>query len=58
MPRPSVCCGVTCPAAPSGPARLVRVEPVSDSQLRVSWQPPGLAQRNGEILLFSTLQTI
>ena len=36
--------------APSGPPQSVRVEPVSSTELRVTWQPPRLAQRNGAIL--------
>ena len=36
--------------APSGPPQSVRVEPVSSTELRVTWQPPRLSQRNGPIL--------
>ena len=36
--------------APSGPPQSVRVEPVSSTELRVTWQPPRLGQRNGAIL--------
>ena len=40
----------TAQEAPSGPPQSVRVEPVSSTELRVTWQPPRLAERNGAIL--------
>ena len=36
--------------APSGPPQSVRVEAVSATELRVTWQPPRREERNGPIL--------
>ena len=36
--------------APSGPPQSVRVEPISATELRVTWQPPRREERNGLIL--------
>ena len=36
--------------APSGPPQSVRVEPVSSTELRVTWHPPRMEERNGDIL--------
>jgi len=49
-PPSKVVTAITSEEVPSGPPKSVRVEAISGTQLRVTWHPPRLADRNGRVL--------